>query len=76
MVEKKGLIVKKLLTVVSIFLICNLLFSLGTLRVESIKELPATHTNLTVYDADGKYAPVLIVKTESGVKTRKMLMLK
>ena len=38
--------------------------ALGTLRVESITELPATHTNLEVYDADGKYAPVLLVKTE------------
>ena len=37
--------------------------ALGTIRIESIKELPATHTNLTVYDADGKYAPVLLVKT-------------
>ena len=32
--------------------------------MESIKELPVTHTNLEVRDADGKYAPVLIVKTE------------
>ncbi|MDP8269111.1 MAG: hypothetical protein P9L97_10315, partial [Candidatus Tenebribacter davisii] len=40
------------------------LSALGTLRVESIKELPAEHMNLEVYDADGKFAPVLIVKTE------------
>lgn len=40
------------------------LSALGTLRVESIKELPETHMNLEVRDADGKYAPVLIVKTE------------
>jgi len=31
--------------------------------VSSIRELPETHTNLEVYDADGKYAPVLLVKT-------------
>ena len=41
-----------------------MLNALGTLRVESIKELPATHTNLEVYDADGKFAPVLLVKTK------------
>lgn len=41
-----------------------MLQTLGTLRVESIKELPAEHMNLEVYDADGKYAPVLVVKTE------------
>jgi hypothetical protein len=40
------------------------LSALGKLRVESIKELPATHKSLEVYDADGKFAPVLIVKTE------------
>ena len=45
-------------------LLFNFLNALGTLRVESIKELPATHTNLEVRDADGKWAPVLIVKTE------------
>ncbi len=38
--------------------------ALGTLRVESIKELPETNMNLEVRDADGKFAPVLIVKTE------------
>ncbi|MDP8269441.1 MAG: hypothetical protein P9L97_12005, partial [Candidatus Tenebribacter davisii] len=47
-----------------LFIITLTLSALGTLRVESIKELPATHTNLTVYDADGKFAPVLVVKTE------------
>ena len=40
------------------------LSALGTLRVESIKELPETHMNLEVRDADGKFAPVLLVKTE------------
>lgn len=46
------------------FLLFSFLHSLGTLHVKSVKELPSTHTNLTVYDADGKYAPVLIIKTE------------
>ena len=55
---------KNLITITICFLISTTLSALGTLRVESIKELPATHTNLTVYDADGKYAPVLIIKTE------------
>jgi len=55
---------KKLLFVIFSISLFNILFSLGTLRVESIKELPTTHTNLEVRDADGKFAPVLIVKTE------------
>ena len=38
--------------------------ALGILRVESIKLLPPEHMNIKVYDADGKYAPLLIVKTE------------
>jgi formylglycine-generating enzyme required for sulfatase activity len=46
------------------FLIFGILHSLGTLRVESLKELPPTNMNISVYDADGKYAPVLIIKTE------------
>ena len=46
-----------------LLLMFSLLHSLGTLRVESIKELPATHKNLETYDADGKFAPVLLVKT-------------
>ncbi len=46
------------------FLLSVSLTALGTLRVESIKELPETHMNLEIRDADGKYAPVLIVKTE------------
>ena len=40
------------------------LHSLGKLQVKSITELPPTHKNLETYDADGKYAPVLIIKTE------------
>lgn len=55
---------KKLFIFAFCFLLFNFLNSLGTLRVESIKELPETHMNLEVRDADGKYAPVLIVKTE------------
>ncbi|MDN5354274.1 MAG: hypothetical protein PWQ09_1030 [Candidatus Cloacimonadota bacterium] len=55
---------KKILLLLGLVICSSLLFSLGTLRVESIKELPAEHMNLEVYDADGKYAPVLIVKTE------------
>ena len=59
------------------FLLLTLsLSALGTLRIESIKELPETYTSLKARDADGNWAPALIVKTESGVKTRKMLMLK
>ena len=55
---------KKYLFILFITALTLSLYSLGTLRVESIRELPATHTNLEVYDADGKYAPVLIIKTE------------
>ena len=56
---------KKLLLVICIITIFTLsLNALGTLRVESIKELPEMHMNLEVRDADGKFAPVLIVKTE------------
>jgi len=55
---------KKFLFIIFFTALTLSLNSLGTLRVESIKELPATHTNLEVYDADGKYAPVLLVKTE------------
>lgn len=55
---------KKFLLIIFISILTMMLIALGILRVESIKELPATHTNLEVYDADGKFAPVLIVKTE------------
>jgi len=55
---------KFFLPIVFILILTLSLNALGTLRVESIKELPATHTNLEIYDADGKYAPVLLVKTE------------
>ena len=55
---------KKYLFILLIVIFSLSLNSLGTLRVESIKELAATHTNLEVRDADGKWAPVLIVKTE------------
>ena len=55
---------KKFLFVIFFTVLIAQLNALGTLRVESIKELPETHMNLEVYDADGKFAPVLIVKTE------------
>ncbi|MCK4654435.1 MAG: PEGA domain-containing protein [Candidatus Cloacimonetes bacterium] len=55
---------KKILFIIFITVFVLSLNALGTLRVESIKELPTTHMNLEVRDADGKYAPVLIVKTE------------
>lgn len=55
---------KKIIIFAFCFLLFNFLNALGTLRVESIKELPATHKSLEVYDADGKFAPVLLVKTE------------
>ena len=55
---------KKLLFVIFIAVLVIPLNALGTLRVESIEELPETHMNLEVRDADGKFAPVLIVKTE------------
>ncbi|MDP8203569.1 MAG: hypothetical protein P9L95_03450, partial [Candidatus Tenebribacter mawsonii] len=55
---------KRILFIIFITILAVMLNALGTLRVSSIKELPATHTNLKVYDADGKYAPVLLVKTE------------
>ena len=55
---------RKYLFIIFIVTLTLSLNALGTLRVESIKELPATHTNLEVYDADGKFAPVLLVKTD------------
>ena len=54
---------KHFLIIIFLILAINL-SALGSFRVESIKELPATHTNLEVVDADGKYAPVLLVKTD------------
>ncbi len=55
---------KKIILFVFCFSVFNFLNALGTLRVESIKMLPETSMNIEVRDADGKYAPVLIVKTE------------
>ena len=55
---------KRLICLVIVILCSHELFNLGTLRVESIKELSETNMNIEVYDADGKFAPVLIVKTE------------
>lgn len=48
---------KKILFVIFITVLIIQLNALGTLRVESIKEMPTTHMNLEVRDADGKYAP-------------------
>ncbi len=45
-------------------MLSGFLHSLGTLRVESIKENPPTDMNISVRDADGKWAPVLLVKTQ------------
>ena len=55
---------KKIIVFAFCFLVFNFLNALGTLRVESIKMLPETSMNIEVRDSDGKYAPVLIVKTE------------
>jgi len=55
---------KKFLVIIFCIAFTVSLCALGTLRVEFIKELPAEHMNLEVRDADGKFAPVLIVKTE------------
>ncbi len=55
---------KKLLFILLIITFSLSLNSLGKLRVESIKLLPETHMNIEKRDADGKWAPVLIVKTE------------
>ena len=55
---------KKFLFIFFVTVLTVSLNALGTLRVESIKELPTEHMNLEVRDADGKFAPVLIVKTE------------
>ena len=55
---------KKYLFIIFITALTIMLNALGTLRVDSIKELPETHMNLEIRDADGKFAPVLIIKTE------------
>ncbi len=38
-------------------------FALGTLKVESVKALPENELQLDKYDADGKLAPLLMIKT-------------
>ena len=55
---------EKKLLIILLLSVSLSLSSLGTLTVESIKELPAVHTNLKILDADGKFAPVLVIKTE------------
>jgi hypothetical protein len=55
---------KRLICFVIVVLFALELFGFGKLRVESIKELAVTHTSIKVRDADGKFAPALIVKTE------------
>lgn len=55
---------KKLSLVVLLCILSVSLFSLGVLRVSELKELPETDMNISVRDADGEWAPVLLVKTE------------
>ncbi|MCF7858227.1 MAG: SUMF1/EgtB/PvdO family nonheme iron enzyme [Candidatus Cloacimonetes bacterium] len=55
---------KKIAFFIICFLLFNMLQALGTLRVESIKENQPTDMNISVRDADGKWAAVLLVKTE------------
>ena len=55
---------KKLLLLIIVLLIWVCSDALGTLRVDTITELPAAHTSLKERDADGKFAPMLIIKTE------------
>jgi len=61
---ERNIFMRKIVLSLFLLFVVGMLNALGTLRVESIKELPANHTNLKVVDADGKYAPVLLVKTE------------
>ena len=55
---------KLLLLALMVSLIFVNVHALGKLQVKSITELAPTHTSMVVRDADGKYAPALIVKTE------------
>jgi len=55
---------KKILIIILILVFALILNAFGTLRVESIQELPAENMNLEVYDSDGKWAAVLIVETK------------
>ncbi|MDP8232957.1 MAG: PEGA domain-containing protein, partial [Candidatus Zophobacter franzmannii] len=55
---------KLLLLAFTVSLIFVNVHALGKLQVKSIIELAPTHTSMVVRDADGKYAPALIVKTE------------
>jgi len=57
-------ILKRLIFFIILSILTFDIIALGTLRVESIQELPVEHMNLEVYDADGKFAPMLIVKTD------------
>jgi formylglycine-generating enzyme required for sulfatase activity len=59
-----GVKLRKFIILISFMCFVLSLHSLGKLRVETIKELPSTYINIEVRDADGKYAPVLIVKSE------------
>ena len=55
---------KKIFILIVMFTNIVFLHSLGNLQVKSITELPPIHKNLETYDADGRYAPVLLIKTE------------
>ncbi len=50
----------------SIFLLItvSLIFALGRLEVQSVESLDETNLQISKYDADGRYAPLLFVKTE------------
>ena len=60
----RSTLMKKILLIILMLIFAIILNALGTLRVDSIEELPTEHMNLEVRDADGKWAAVLIVKTE------------
>lgn len=54
---------RQLICLLLLFLFTSGLFALGKLRVESATERPVTEMNLVTIDADGQYAPVLLIKT-------------
>ena len=54
---------RKFITIFMLF-IATLGFALGRLEVESVETLDETNLQISKYDADGKYAPLLFVKTD------------
>ncbi len=54
---------KRILLIFVIFT-ATLCFGLGRLEVESVESLDETNLQISKYDADGKFAPLLFVKTE------------